>query len=126
MKIKNIKVGVKSVKQGLKEFSKAIRNIKEGRKTKGSKKGVYFISVEAMRRILTPRRLELLHMIREKHPNSLYELSHMSGRDQKNIQDDVAMLARIGLINLSKPKVERERVIPSVEYDHLQIQIPVV
>lgn len=126
MKIKNITVGIKSLQQGLKEFAQTIKSLQQGKPSKRAKKGVYFTSVEAMRRVLTPKRLELLHTIREKHPDSVYELAHLSHRDLKNVQEDVSLLARIGLVSLSKTRTARERVIPRVDYDNLQLQIPVV
>lgn len=126
MKVKNITIGIKSLKQSLKEFATAVEEIKEGNIKKGIKKGVYFVNLEAMRRVLTPKRLELLRMIREKHPKSFYELAHISNRDLKNVQEDVNLMARIGLVILHKAKVARKRVIPSVEYDSLNLHIPVI
>lgn len=126
MKVKNITIGIKGLKQSLKEFATAVEEIKKGNVTKGIKKGVYFVSLEAMRRVLTPKRLELLRMIREKHPKSFYELAHISNRDLKNVQEDVNLMARIGLVILHKTKVARKRVIPSVEYDSLNLHIPVI
>jgi len=79
-----------------------------------------------MRRILTPKRLELLHVIREKHPGSIYNLAQTTNRDLKNVQDDVTMLSRIGLISLSRTKTARNNVVPRVEYDSLQLHIPVI
>lgn len=126
MKVKNITVGIKSIKQGLKEFTQAIKNIKKGSSSKGKKKSVYFVSVEAMRRVLTPKRLELLHVIREKQPSSFYELARMSNRDLKNVQEDINLLARIGLVSLHKAEVARKRIIPTVGYDSLHLHIPVI
>ena len=126
MKVKNITIGIKSLKQSLKEFATAVEEIKKGNVKKSIKKGVYFVNLEAMRRVLTPKRLELLRMIREKHPKSFYELAHISNRDLKNVQEDVNLMARIGLVILHKAKISRKRVIPSVEYDSLNFHIPVI
>lgn len=125
MKIKNIFIGIKTPEEGAKELLAAIKDIQEGKNPK-KKTGTYFTSLEAMRKVLTPKRIELVHIIREKTPDSIYELAQLAGRDLKNVQDDVAMLARIGLISLSRTSTTRERVIPRVEYDRLQLQIPVI
>ena len=125
MKIKNITIGIQSLEEGLKEFSHAARSVQHGRATREKKEGVFFTSLEAMRKVLTPKRLELLHLIREKHPDSVYELARVSKRDLKNVQDDVAILSRIGLVSLTRTTQARRRVIPRVDYDRLQLQIPV-
>lgn len=126
MRVKNITVGIKSLEEGLKEFSTAIHAIKGGQHLKIKKEGTYFVDLDAMRRVLTPKRLELLHLIREKEPHSVYELAHLAKRDLKNVQTDVGLLSRIGLLSLNKTKTARENIVPRVDYDQLQLQIPVV
>lgn len=126
MKIKNITIGIQSLKTGLKQFTEAVKAIHHGKLPRMRHDGVYFTSVEAMRRILTPRRLELLHVIREKHPDSIYNLAQTTNRDLKNVQDDVTILSKTGLISLSRAKTARHSVIPRVDYDSLQLHIPVI
>jgi len=125
MKIKNITIGIKSLRQGLREFAQAIKNVQRGEIPKTAKEEVNFVSLEAMRKVLTPKRLELLHKIREQRPQSVYELAKVSNRDLKNVQQDIALLSRIGLVSLSKKKAARERVMPVVDYDNLRLLIPV-
>lgn len=126
MRIRNITIGIKSAEEGMTDFAEAIEAIRKGNPPRKKKEGVYFTSLEAMRAVLTPKRVELLHIIREKRPDSIYELSRVTKRNLKNVQDDVAMLARIGLISLRRPKTARRRVIPRVDYDQLQLQIPMI
>lgn len=125
MKIKNILIGIKTPKEGAREFITAMKDIQAGKRP-AKKEGVYFTSLEAMRKALTPKRIELVHLIREKAPDSIYELARLSGRDIKNVQEDITLLARIGLVALSRTKTARERIIPRVSYDRLQLQIPVI
>jgi len=126
MKIKNITIGIKSVKEGLHEFAGAVEAMRRGEPPCRKRDGVYFVSLEAMRKVLTPKRLELLHIIRESRPESIYALVQIAKRDLKNVQDDVSMLARVGLVSLSRAGTARKRIIPKVEYDRLQLQIPVI
>ena len=126
MRIKNVTIGIRGVKDGLDEFKKVAKAIQSGKAPKKKKDGTYFVSLEAMRRILTPKRLELLHHIRERHPRSVYALAHLCDRALKNVQDDVSLLARIGLVSLSRSRAGRSRLVPRVQYDTLQLQIPVV
>ena len=78
-----------------------------------------------MRKILTPRRLELLHAIKEKNPQTVYELAHALRRDLKNTSDDLAILANIGLVELRKTTKGRKKVIPSVTVDKIQVEIAI-
>jgi predicted transcriptional regulator len=126
MKVRNITVGIQPLEDGLSEFAHVVRSIQRGNTPKKISEGVSFVSLEAMRKVLTPKRFALLYMIRQKSPDSVYELAQLVKRDLKNVQDDVAMLSRIGLLSLSRARSTRRRVVPRVDYDRLQLQIPLV
>ena len=67
MRVKRIKIGIKDVKTALKEFAEKAEAIERG-KTVKKETGVYFTSFEAFRKRLTPKRLELLHIIKTRKP----------------------------------------------------------
>src|SRR5574340_763562 len=101
MRIKKIKIGIKDLKTALKEFAERADAIERG-KTAKKEAGVYFTSFEAFRKILTPKRLELLHIIKIQKPSSINELARMAKRDVKNVAEDVKYLEQIGLIEKKK------------------------
>ncbi len=76
MKIRRLKVGVRPLEEGLQEFGGTLKALQTG-KILSKRKGVYFVSVEAMRRVLTPSRLTLLHLIRTRHPRSIPALAKL-------------------------------------------------
>ena len=78
-----------------------------------------------MRKVLTEKRLELLHIIKEQQPDSVYELSKIVKRDLKNINSDLDLLRDIGLVSMSRARKGRERIIPRVNYDKIQLEIGV-
>jgi predicted transcriptional regulator len=78
-----------------------------------------------MRKALTPKRLQLLHTIKEKRPQSVYELAKFVNRDLKNVTQDLAFLERLGLVGLKKIKDKRAKTTPSVEYDKILLEIEV-
>lgn len=123
MKIRKVSIGIQSLDDALSEFEKAAQAVSEGKKVRRTD-AVNFTSLEAMRQVLTPKRIELLCLIREKAPGSVYELAAIAKRDITNVQDDVGLLSRIGLLTLKKTKSPRPRLVPRVEYDQLQLQIP--
>lgn len=124
MKVKRLKVGVRSLDEGLQEFSSTLKAIQSG-KTVTKRTGVYFVSVEAMRQVLTPSRLALMHMIRTRRPRSIAALAKLMGRNFKNVHADVKLLADLGLVHLEPGAHLRDSVTPTVPYERIQFEIAV-
>jgi predicted transcriptional regulator len=124
MKVKKIDIGIKGLKESLKDFAETWKKLEAGKKVK-KEEGIYFDSIDAMRAVLTNNRLLILKTIRERHPRSIYELSKMLGRDLKNVNQDLKLLAEIGLVTLEKAETDKKRVIPHVDYGKILLEIPV-
>jgi predicted transcriptional regulator len=124
MKVKRLKVGVRSVEEGLQEFGATLKALQGGQPVK-KRAGVYFVSVEAMRSVLTEPRLTLLHVIRTHRPRSIAELAKLVRRDFKNVYHDLKMLADLGLVHLEQGSKLRDQVIPTVTYERIQFEIAV-
>jgi predicted transcriptional regulator len=123
MKIKKIKIGIKDLKTMLDDFVKTGEAIERGEKPKPAKgPEVNFTSFEALRKVLTPKRLELLHTIKTKKPSSINELARMAKRDLKNVADDVKYLEQVGLIEKKKTA---KNIAPVVTYDKLSFEMAV-
>ena len=121
MRVKKIRIGIKDVRTALNEFAERAEAIEKGEAVK-KETGVYFTSFEAFRKILTPRRLELLHIIKTRKPSSINELARMAKRDVKNIADDVKYLEQIGLI---EKKQTDNKTAPVTKYDRIALEIAV-
>ena len=89
------------------------------------RKGTYFTSLEAVRKVLTPRRLELLRVIRQGRPDSVYQLARLVGRDFKNVHADVHTLASYGLVSLKKARAGRRPSVPRVPFSTIELRIAV-
>lgn len=124
MKVKRLKVGVRSLDEGLREFRSTLKALQSG-KPVTKRTGVYFISVDAMRQVLTPSRLTLMHMIRTHHPRSIAALAKLLGRNFKNVHADVTLLADLGLVHLEPGSHVRDSVTPTVPYERIQFEIAV-
>lgn len=124
MKVKNIKLGVRSLDTAFAEWAETFEKVRIGKKFDKSR-GVYFTSLEAIRKVLTEKRLQLLHVIKEQEPDSVYNLSKIVKRNIKNVNDDLQLLKDIGLVSITKARKGRERVIPRVNYDKIQLEIGV-
>lgn len=124
MKVRRLKVGVRPLEEGLHEFGGTLKALQSGR-TLSKRRGVYFVSVEAMRRVLTPSRLTLLHLTRTRHPRSIAALAKLIRRDFKNVHADLKLLADLGLVHLEPGAHLRDSVTPTVPYERIQFEIAV-
>lgn len=125
MRIKNATIGIKSIDEVLLKARNVMKRLEQGENVKKQAAGVYFESLDVMRKAITSERLRILRIIKEKHPASLYELAKMLDRNLKNVSDDVHYLADLGLIELEKTKDGREKTTPHVNYDKILLEIPV-
>jgi len=124
MKVKKIDIGIKGLKESLKDFAETWKKVEAGKKVK-KEEGIYFDSIDTMRAVLTNKRLQVLKAIREQKPASVYELSKILQRDLKNVNQDLKMLSDIGLVTLEKTETDKKRVIPHVDYSKILLEIPV-
>lgn len=124
MKVRNIRISIKSDEELFKEVKEVVEKIERGEKVK-KHEGISFESIESMRKILTDNRLKVLKTIKKEHPQSIYELAKILHRDIKNTFDDVQFLANAGLVELKKTKDGREKTAPIVNYDKILLEIAV-
>lgn len=124
MRVKRVKIGIKSLEDVLKDTKEVMKKLELGEKVK-PEKGLYFESIEGFRRALTPRRLELLRLIRERQPGSIQELSRLAKRDIKSVATDITLLEDLGLIGMKRKKVGRRESTPTVNYDKINLEIAI-
>lgn len=124
MKVRNIKITIKSDAEFFKEVKNVWKKLEQGEKVK-KHEGISFESLETMRKVLTEERLRILKIIKKYHPGSIYELAKILKRDTKNVSDDVHYLAELALIEIEKGKSNgREKTTPVVNYDKILLEIP--
>lgn len=124
MRIKKIDIGIKGLKESLKDFAETWKKLESGKKVK-KEEGIYFDSIDTMRAVLTNKRLQVLKAIREYKPSSVYELAKILGRDLKNVNQDLKLLSEIGLVTLEKTEMDKKRIVPHVDYAKILLEIPV-
>jgi predicted transcriptional regulator len=124
MKVKNVKINIQSTRGFLQEAEGVMKRLAGGEPLK-KQTGIYCENLEAMRRVLTEKRLAILHTIRERRPASVYALAKILGRDVKNVTQDLEYLKALDLVELKKIKKGREKTVPSVQYDTIHLEIAV-
>lgn len=96
---------------------KSLKNLKH-------EKGIYFESLTAVRKILTENRLEVWRAIRDKHPESITQLSEILGRGFRSVHRDVVLLKDLGLIKLVEGPGTRGNVQQLISlYDELALAV---
>jgi predicted transcriptional regulator len=83
---------------------------------------IVFSSLEAVAKVLSPARLELLGVILKEKPTSIYALAGLVERDFKNVHSDVRLLADIGLLELA-PAGRRDALKPVPKYSGFEIDL---
>jgi len=130
MKLRKIRVTVKPWKVLWKEEKKAARRLdRQEEESRSGEEALYFTSIDELRQVLTDKRLGLLRLIYTAKPGSIKELAALAKRDFKNVNADVHLLARLGLLDLAEEKVEprrRGRKAPRVSYAAVSVEIPLV
>lgn len=123
---KTLNIEIRSLSELTNDFREAFVAAQQ-RATFKRRDGVYFTSLEAARNFLTRERLGLIRAVREKHPRSIYELAKMVKRDLKNVQQDVALLERHGLIRLiEQRRGEKSKIrIPEAPFDRIALRIAI-
>ncbi len=121
-KAKNITLGIKSLRDGLKDFADTFKAIKQGEHVQPEPERIYFTDFVAFRKAMTPQRFALLKMIREKHPESISCLVNLSGRNIKNISEDVKVLVNLGLVEISKTGKTKA---PHLRYEKITVELAV-
>ena len=104
MKTKRIRI--KAKEEFFADLISVAEALDRGDKVK-HRRGEYFESLEAVRNVLTEKRLALWRMIRDRHPGSVLELSKLAQRDFKSVHRDIAVLVSFGLVGLVKGKGKR-------------------
>ena len=124
MKIKKVQIGIKGIKNALDDFVRDGEAIAQGKKVK-HEVGIYFENIAAFRKALTPKRLELLHLIKTRRAKSLHEIARLACRNVKNIAMDINLLTQLGLIETTQNGTGRKEIASYVAYDAIELRIAV-
>jgi predicted transcriptional regulator len=122
MKVRKLRMDIRGFDETLQEAARTMKAVSAGKKVRPRGHRLSFTSPEALRRFLTPKRIELIHLIRKRQPNSINELAALAQRDFKRVYEDVMSLTDAGLIDLTRDKGRKTapRVADEV---HLEIVV---
>ncbi len=111
--------------ESLNRFKQTFEAVQTGRDVE-PQEIVGFTSLEAARNFLTRERLALLRAIKTRHPASIYALAKVVDRDLKNVQEDIRILERHGLVKITKrPRGSRKIKVPEVPFEEITLRIAI-
>ncbi len=117
MKCITLKIGIISKE----EYQQRTLDIAKGLYKKDSKEPkVWLTSLDSLAKLLSPKNKALLDLIRESHPQSIQEISDLTGRDKGNISKTLKLMSHYGIISLKKK--EKGAVVPEVKFNRIQIE----
>jgi predicted transcriptional regulator len=123
MKVKTIKINLKSLEDVGKETIQVMRSIETGKKVVPQSHQIVFSDFMAVRSFLTPKRLELIRLIRKHAPSSIAELARLARRDFARVYQDVRTLSEAGIIDMPR-RSKGEKTKPGVA-EEIRLEIVV-
>jgi predicted transcriptional regulator len=121
MRVKKIRI--KSKEEFATELRHVARALDRGTTSKRVT-GEFFESLDAVRRVLTDKRLGLWRTIRDRRPESISELAGMVDRGFRSVYRDLLLLESLGLITFKKTKGTRGDLQSPVSLvDELQLAV---
>ena len=121
MKIKKVRITIRSLKEANKEARKFAHDFDSGIFTEHTPT-IGFADFVIYKKFLSEKRLELLGIIKSKKPKSIKDLASIARRDFKNVYEDLKMLKTFDLVKFKKTK---SGIVPTVVYDEIDLDIKI-
>ncbi len=83
---------------------------------------VWFASTTSFAKFLSASNCEMLRVIHEQEPQSLEELSRLTGRAKSNLSRTLKAMAGFGLVRMEKGK--GLKLVPKVIHDRVELVLP--
>jgi predicted transcriptional regulator len=113
MKVKTIKINLKALEDVGAEAIDVMRSIESGNKVTPKPHEIVFTDFTALRSFLTPKRLELIRLIRKHAPGSIAQLARLAKRDFARVHHDLQVLSQAGIVDMPK-RSKGEKTKPAV------------
>lgn len=102
--------------------ARTLRIARGEEKPKGDEPKVWFTSTESFAKVLSAGNRDLLRTIAEKAPNSLEELSQLTGKAKPNLSRTLRTMAGYGLVRFEHGP--GRRLAPRVVHDRVALELP--
>lgn len=120
MRKKHAKIVVKTLGNVKSEWKEAMKGKKRSLQ---KEEDLIFTSLEAVAKVFSKTRMEILRTIIREKPKSIYELAKQLGRDFKNVYSDIQLLTEIGLVELKESGSSRSGLIPISRFSGIDLDL---
>lgn len=117
MKKNKLLIGIRSMEQSKQELLALAKKIDAGWRPEQPINRLFFENEQTLFRALSPKRMELLKLLRHSGPMSIRKLANSLSRDYKNVYDDVQHLCKLDLV---QKKRDQKLYVP---WDDLTIEL---
>ena len=125
--MKKTKVNLKKLVIEFKDLKSLERDLLSATKSKSVKIQprhlIYFDSLASFRNFMTMQKIEILTLVANEKPKSVYELSKMLGRSIAPVQKDCQMLEAAKFIVMEKEKGGRGTLTPKLPFSYHSILV---
>ena len=116
-------MNLKSLEDVGRETAEVMRSLESGKKVAPKSHEVVFSDFVALRSFLTPKRLELIRLIRKHAPSSIAQLARLAKRDFARVYQDVRVLSEAGIVDIPT-RSKGEKTKPGVA-EEIRLEIVV-
>ena len=120
MKKKHAKIVIRSLENTKREWKEALQGKRCGLQKDDE---IIFTSLEAVARVFSKNRMEILWAVIHAKPKSIYELAKIMGKDFKNVHTDVKLLVDIGLLELKEIGNNRNGLTPLSKFSGIDLDL---
>ena len=125
IKAKELKLYIEDTAEFKEKIKGELRAIDRGKAKKLGEDSISFQSLDQFRKFLTPKRLELLRVIRHKKPSSIYNLAKLVSRTPENVSTDIKFLEQLGFVEVDRIYDVRKKTVPEVNYDKMTLELTI-
>jgi len=94
------------------------------KKFQGKKQEYDFSELADLRQVLSNEKARILNFLKNKKPNSIYDLAKMLNRDFKTVRDDLKVLEKFGFVEMIQEyQGKRKKLKPNLIIDDLTVNI---
>ena len=134
MKVRKFKIKIRNAKSDSETFDRFSKDVKERFEAAKKRKldqlpydfELGLPDVSWLDKIFSPERMRLIMAIRDRQPESVYELAKCLDRTPTNVLRDVHELEQFGILELKKSRREgrqQEILRPEFNWDGFEVQI---
>ena len=102
MKQRQILIGIRSEQDQVNEVKTAWKRAERGLSPQEPINKLYFLDMVSLMRILSPKRMELLKMLRAIGATNIRQLAIKLSRNYSNVYQDITELTNVGLVEMPK------------------------